>query len=226
MAATESEVKRSLQDKSKGSKAKKDAKVKKHKKEKKSVKQSKDKSKVKSKVKQVSKAQTVQPAKDTFVRDLEKVLERSLEAELAAVATPQGTLIDSQEIDDENLVGVVPYLKGNWQAEIRKLMKDEDYRHCYIDSNGWHLEFANENCVLNHVPARAQFPLHIYRCPGPAVAFSEKQKDAEQKEEEQKNLQDVKEKEAQKQKEEEQKKLEAIKEKEAQKQKGRRPEET
>ncbi len=236
LAATDSAVKRSLQSKSKG----RTDKEKKAKKEKKSKDKKKDK-KGKGKVKQVPKVKSSQPsakdsqreskaAKDTFVRDLEREVERNLEPELAAAATPQGTQIDSQERGDEHLVGVVPYLKGNWQSEIRKLMINEDYRRCYIDSHGWHLEFTNENCVLNHVPARAQFPLIIYRCPGPAVVFSEKQEDDEelkrlqennQKEvEEQKRLQAIKEKEAEKAKAaEEEKRLQEIKQKEVEQKK-------
>ena len=111
---------------------------------------------------------------------------RSLAEELAKVATPQAakqveaTQLDSEtechhDRDSKGMVGIVAWSKGNWQPELRKVMVGEDWQKCLVDAQGWLLYFANSNCILNHVPAKSQFPLRVLRTSDKVISFAVKE---------------------------------------------------
>eukprot|EP00435_Cladocopium_sp_Y103_P015384 s2779_g3.t1 len=64
-------------------------------------------------------------------------------------------------------IGRVYLSNASWEGALRKLMVGEDFRLCVVEpfKGGRTFYFANENCVLDKVPERSEFPLRVLRAP-------------------------------------------------------------
>ena len=110
----------------------------------------------------------------------EQPVARNLAGELQSVATPQQSqVLPETQIESEDVrvpLGTVAWNAGNWQRELRQILADTgvDSKDCVVDGTGFLLYFANSNCVLNHNPARNQFPLNVFWSPAEAKAYHDR----------------------------------------------------
>ena len=71
-------------------------------------------------------------------------------------------------------IGIVYLSNPSWEGALRKLMVGEDFQSCVVKPHkgGRTFYFTNENCVLDKVPERSEFPLCVLRAPAEAKAHT------------------------------------------------------
>ena len=96
----------------------------------------------------------------------ERSVRRDLREELAAAATPQQQVVPPQATSSKlDEIGIVTLSNPSMEGALRKLMANEDFRDCAVKAGDRFLFFENENCVLNEMPHRSEFPLLVCRAP-------------------------------------------------------------